>query len=204
LARAVTERRHIEQRNERLRQAIVQARENSMSALGVVDAAEAALVEAERTEQHRAVALALGEPHPTGPSVDEARRALTEARHAHQLARSAITTLESGAREVAGHLALAAERAHNALAAMLEAEGVVGNLLAAYDAGRAHVEQIAMVLRFLGPGRGVNGGWEHPDRPLPAVDGSLLDAWRAALAALERGEVETALPEINPGSKPRP
>ena len=65
-----------------------------MTALGVVDEAEAALTEAERTEQYRAVALALGEEAPPGVSVEQARRALTEAQRQHRLARDAIATLE--------------------------------------------------------------------------------------------------------------
>jgi len=67
-----------------------------MTALGVVDEAEAALTEAERTEQYRAVALALGEEAPPGVSVEQARRALTEAQRQHRLARDAIATLEAG------------------------------------------------------------------------------------------------------------
>jgi hypothetical protein len=68
LARAAAERKRIEERSERLRAAIGQARENSMAALGVVDEAEAALLEAERTEERRAIAAALGEAAPAGPS----------------------------------------------------------------------------------------------------------------------------------------
>ena len=193
----MTERQRIEQRSEQLRAAIAQAKENSLDALGHVDDAEAALLEAERTEQHRAVALALGEPHLAGPSVDEARRALTKARHAHQLARSAIATLESGFRDLEPQLIFAGERVRNALASVLESESAVARLLGAYDRSRVAVEQIAAVLRFLGPSF-VSLGWEHPDRPLPAVDGSFLAAWRATLAALEAGEVETPLPLPQP------
>jgi hypothetical protein len=80
LARAVAERRSIAERAERLQQAVVNAREASMTALGVVDDCEAALVEAERGEQHRAVALALGEEIPGGPSVAEAQAAVIEAK----------------------------------------------------------------------------------------------------------------------------
>ena len=65
------------------------------------------LAEAERTEQHRAVALALGEPIQAGPSVEEARRALSESQHQHRLARSAIATLEAGARDLAPQLTFA-------------------------------------------------------------------------------------------------
>jgi hypothetical protein len=158
------------------------------------------LVEAERGEQHRAVARALGEPHPAGPSVDEARRALTEAQHQHQLARSAIATLEAGARDLEPQLIFAGERVRNALVAALENESAITRLLEAYDRSRVAVEQVAAVLRFLGPSF-VNLGWEHPDRPLPAVDGSFLAAWRTTLKALEAGAVETPLPEIDPGSK---
>ena len=59
------------------------------------------------TEQHRAVALALGEPIQAGPSVEEARRALSESQHQHRLARSAIATLEAGARDLAPQLTFA-------------------------------------------------------------------------------------------------
>jgi hypothetical protein len=194
LARAVAERKRIEQRIEQLRQAIIQARENSMSALGHVDDAEAALAEAERTEQRRAVALALGEPHPAGPSVDEARQALIEARHAHQLARSAIATLEAGARDLEPQLTFAGERVRNALVAVVEAEGGVKHLLEAYDDARIGVERIALALRLLGPTFKISAGIEHPDRALPRHDASLADAWRTVLKALEDGEVETALP----------
>jgi len=153
------------------------------------------LAEAERTEQHRAVALALGEEAPSGVGVDEARRALTEAQHQHRLARDAIMTLEGGLRDLAPQLTFAGARVRDALASVLEDEGAVRDLLTAYDACRVRTEQVAAALRFLEPSF-VRPGWAHPDRAIPPHQTPLADAWRAVLKALEEGEVETALPEI--------
>ena len=203
LARAAAERRHVEERVERLRQAIVNAREASMTALGVVDDAEAALAEAERGEQRRAVALALGEEIPGGPSVNEAQAAVIEAKRRHALARQAIASLEAGSREVAGDLGTANERVRNALVAVIEAEDGVKHLMEAYDETRARLEQIALALRHLGPFFGVSPGFEHPQRALPRHDASLLNAWRTALAALESGEVEVACRKSKPSRSPR-
>jgi len=65
----VAERGRLQERSTRLCSAIAQARENSMTALGVVDDCELTLTAAERGEQHRVVALALGETVATGLSV---------------------------------------------------------------------------------------------------------------------------------------
>jgi hypothetical protein len=126
---------------------------------------------------------------------------LAEAQRRHQAARDAVASLGRGTSELAAQLTFADQRLRHALVAVVEDEGVVARLLAAYDRSRVVVEQIAKVLRFLEPNF-VSPGWEHPDRPIPAVDGSFLAEWRTALAALEAGEIETILPEIDPGSKP--
>jgi len=76
LAEAVAERRRIAERIERLHKAIAQAREASLEALGRIDEAEERLAAAERTEERRAVAIALDEEVPEGPSLAEARQAL--------------------------------------------------------------------------------------------------------------------------------
>jgi hypothetical protein len=174
--------------------AIADEREHSMTALGLVDEAELALTAAERTEGRRAVAAALGEAAPPGPSVEEARQGLAEAQRRHRLARDAIATLESGLRDLAPQLTFAGARVRDALVAVVEAEGAVDDLLAAYDRSRVHVEQIAAALRFLEPSF-VRPGWAHPDRPIPPHQTPLADAWRAVLKALEEGAVETPLPQ---------
>jgi hypothetical protein len=114
------------------------------------------------------------------------------------LARQAIASLEAGSREVAGDLRTANERARNALAAVVKAEDGVKHLMEAYDETRVRLERIALALRHLGPTFEVSPGFEHPLRPLPRHDVSLVNAWREALLALARGEVETPLPLPEP------
>jgi hypothetical protein len=87
----------------------------------------------ERGEQHRVVALALGEAAPPGLSVDKARDALTEAQRQHRLAREAIATLESGLRDLAPQLTFAGARVRDAVVAVFEDEGAVKQLLLRCD-----------------------------------------------------------------------
>jgi hypothetical protein len=196
LRRAVAARRSTGNRAERLRAAVVAAREASLTAIGVVDEAEAALAQAERREQRRAVAEALGEAIPPGPSREEARRALEQAHEKHGLARNGVATLESGSREVTANLQLANGAVRAAIAEVLTGEGAIDRLLMAYDEARVKVEQVAAVLRFLGPTYGVPLGWEHPQRPLPPHQTPAVAMWRAMLRELEDATVETAFPEI--------
>jgi hypothetical protein len=194
---AVVERRRLQERSTRLCEAIAEAREHSLDAIGVVDDCEIALTKAERGEQHRAVALALGEEAPPGPSVEEARAALTEAQRKHRLAREAIATLETGLRDLAPQLTFAGARVRDAVVVVFEDEDAVEQLLAAYDACRVRTEQVAAALRFLEPSF-VRPGWAHPDRALPPHRTPLVDAWRTVLKALEEGAVETPLPFPEP------
>jgi hypothetical protein len=189
LRAAVAERRRIADRGARLHQALIDARESSLDKLGLVDEAEERLVKAEAAQPHRAIAEVLGEALPPGPSVDEARLAVVEVKHQHDLAREQIRMLETGIRELEPRLTLASEAVRNALAAVVANEQAVQHLLEAYA-----VERLALALRLLGPGHGVSPGFQHPLRPLPRHDTALADAWRAALTALESGEVETVLP----------
>jgi hypothetical protein len=193
LLAAIAVRRSIADRGERLRAAIAQARENSLTAMGLVDEAEAALAKAQSSEQHRAVALALNEVAPPGPSVEQARAALAAAQHEHRLARDAIATLEGGI--AAARLPVSTSEARVKAALVLESEGAVDGLLMAYDLARSRAAQIADVLLFLGPSLVGHPGWDHRDRPIPPFDGALVSAWRAVLRALEAGE-DCPLPEI--------
>jgi hypothetical protein len=148
---AVVERRRLQERSTRLCEAIAEARERSLDAIGIVDEAELALTAAERGEQHRVVAVALGETAPPGPSVEEARVALVEAQRQHRLAREAIATLEGGLADLAPQLTFAGARVRDALASVVEDEGAVERLLLVYDEARVGLERIALALRLLGP-----------------------------------------------------
>jgi hypothetical protein len=192
---AVAERRRIAERQQRLRQAIANAREVSLDKIGAVDAAESALAEAERSEQQRAVALALGEAAPAGPSVAEARAALEQAQRQHQLAREAIATLQAGLTNTALPVSAGGAKVKGAIAGVLESEGAVEGLLEAYDLSRARTAMFAAVLLELGPALVSNPGWQHSDRPVPPFDPALLAAWRSTLQALEAGEADMPLPD---------
>jgi len=98
---------------------------------------EAALTAAERTEERRAVAIALDEEVPEGPSLAKARQVLAEAHGQHQRARDAIATLQAGLAAAALPVSSAEARVPVALAAVLESEGAIRRLLDAYDRSRS-------------------------------------------------------------------
>jgi len=197
LAEAVAARRRVSGRAERLRAAVAEVDDALFATFAAVRRAEAALAEAELGEPRRVAAAVLGEEAPPGPSIAEARAALAEAHDRDRQARERIATLRTALADATSPMTFAEMRVREALVAVLDDERAIAKLLAAYDRYRSEAARIAAVLRQLGPGfvGHENGGWEHPDRPVPAFDGALAGAWWAALAALERGEVETPLPD---------
>jgi hypothetical protein len=198
LAEAAASHRAAVERLERIERAVVNAREASMDARDTMEGAEAALAEAEGREQRRVVAVALGEPAPVGPNLEQARTALAAAQATHRRARQAIALLEEERVAAEPSVAFAAERVRVALADLLAEEGIPGKLFQAYDAHRARAEQIAEVLRSLGLtllGQAYNT-WSHPQRPIPP-HASLVPQWQAVLQKLRDGEADTPFPTIS-------
>jgi hypothetical protein len=194
LAEAAARHRQAVERLEKLAAALARAREASLGARGQMEDAEAALAEAEGRERHRAVAIALGEPVPPWPSLEEHRRVFEETQATHRRARELIALLEQGQAAAAPPIHFAAGRVEAALRDLLVEEGVVERLVGAYDTYRVRAAAVAAVLRSLGLSLiGLQHQyWEQ--RPIPPYV-SLVPEWTAVLEKLRAGEVDTAWPE---------
>jgi hypothetical protein len=198
LAEAVERHREASERLQRLRAALGQARRDSTDRFIAAESAERELTEAKRREPHRRAAELLGEVAPSGVSLAEAQLALTEARAAYDETKDVAGVLEAeiggigGAEFRVSHTQSAVERA---LGAVIAADPAIAWLTEAFDAARAEVAALSAVLKFIGLVQLPDHlqSWFAENRPLPPRS-PLVPAWRDAIDALLRGEVDTPLP----------
>jgi hypothetical protein len=197
LASAAAEHNALVERRRRLVLASEKARADSMSAFLAVERAEEAARLARREGPRVLAMAAIGEGSPEIGSLEAAELALELARRAHTSAREMVEALRQELFTTDQNIPGALAERTAAVRGILDVDDAVEGLLNEFDAARAWVECLAEAIRVIGPTRLPRRYefWDATNRPTPTVE-PVAGQWREALAALERGEADTALPAI--------
>jgi len=175
---------------------------DTTDALVAVDAAQEALAEAKKRRSRWLTDRLLGEAGGEEDPVIVAEGALRDAETALERAREQHQLLDHRAAEIGSAVNFKEHAVKNAVADVLRADPAVTRLADELRATQARVVHLWKCMRAISRRGGTPDScrfWAndaHPDLMPAGAEMTNLIAWEAALAALETGDADVALPEL--------
>jgi hypothetical protein len=193
LATAIERHREVAETLARYRAAATKAREATIEAVWAVGTAEALLAEAQTDAPHSYVTALLSEQPAAASAVEQAERALTEAKARSGYCRDGEAALKAELVALENRAEGTRAARDEALREVIKSSPGVARLWADYEAAQRHVATLTGVFKVLGSLRLPKpaDNWEAI-REWPAEEGAVAP-WRDALAALEN-DPATPLP----------
>jgi phage-related tail protein len=160
------------------------------TAVEAVEKAEATLKEARARAPKMLVARLLGDPT-SGPTVEEAEQALSDARAALESAQQTRDALDGQRRVAESSIANAHRSVREAVRLVVQAEGAAEPVLAQYIEARREVARLHEVLSLFSSRNCLPAYWDSVVY-FPPMDADL--PWREAFAQLE-SDADATLPD---------